>query len=414
MHSGASLESGDCYTWGGNELGQLGLPSTQNFTHNPEKVADLEGPILKIACGYYQTLFLTNEQTVLACGLNEDGQLGVEEDSEIVDIPIPVKGFTETIVDIYCTNFSCALSENNSLYMWGDSPNGLFTKPERINGLAETVCQVALGEDLICILDINNFVYTWGRNENGQLGLGDTESQKDACSVEILNDREVLSISAGKNFIVCLGKGATSKPPNNLLENGTSEDGNEGLFNEEIHEELQYGVGQRLIKANMPNKGYAGTQDNENYGTDDEGNDYQLIGGDTFGEKHGTHNTDEVNIHPPSERHPQNHSSSQKQQEKDKKSEVQTLQDSEKESENPVPDTYQLPKSILDLYRNQKQTEAIYPIKEVEAMQNENVVLKQLVCTYEKIRQDLVSILDAIVRQDPSLIDQLDPRDIQK
>lgn len=47
-------------------------------------------------------------------------------------------------------------------------------------------------------------------------------------------------------------------------------------------------------------------------------------------------------------------------------------------------------------------------------MQAENVVLKQLVCAYEKTRQDLVGILDAIVRNDPDLIEHLDPRDIQK
>jgi uncharacterized protein YehS (DUF1456 family) len=73
-----------------------------------------------------------------------------------------------------------------------------------------------------------------------------------------------------------------------------------------------------------------------------------------------------------------------------------------------------LPNSILDLYKNQKTKEAIYSIKEVETMQEENIVLKQLVCAYEKTRQDLVGILDAIVRNDPDLIEHLDPRDIQK
>lgn len=93
---------------------------------------------------------------------------------------------------------------------------------------------------------------------------------------------------------------------------------------------------------------------------------------------------------------------------------VQAESESFRHEENSVPDKYQLPNSILDLYKNQKQTEAIYPIKEVEAMQNENKGLKQLVCAYEIIRQDLVSILDAFVRNQPELIDQMDPRDIQK
>jgi hypothetical protein len=418
MHSGAALESGECFTWGGNELGQLGLPGVETFTSTPQRIVDLEEGVASIACGYYQTLILTYDGTLLACGLNEAGQLGVEEDSEIVDLPIPVKGISEPINGIYCTNFNCLTSEDGSMYIWGDTPNGLFTKPERINGLAEIISQVAIGEDLICVLDVNNYVYTWGRNEVGQLGLGDTETQKDACSVEILNDREMVSICAGKNFVICLGKGATAKAHNPLLDKEGSEDGQDGLKNRMVYGELA-GV-QRGTKGNQ--KGVADRRkrqtESENeqteFRTEDDGIDYQLIGVETFGEKYQTHDSEDVNIKPPSSNRKTKSSGKQQQPENDQNSEEVTNQESERDLDVPVPDNYQLPKSILDLYRNQKQTEAIYSIKEVESMQNENIVLKQLVCTYEKIRQDLVSVLDAIVKNDPSLIEQLDPRDIQK
>lgn len=407
MHSGAVLESGECFTWGGNELGQLGLPGVKKSTHVPERVDEIEVAVDSVTCGYYQTLFLATDGSILACGLNEAGQLGVDDDSEIVDLPVPVKGIEERVVALYSTNFSSAVTEDNSLYIWGDTPNGLFTAPERINGLAGIIDQVAIGEDLICVLDVNNFVYTWGRNEVGQLGLGNTEAQKDACSVEFLNDRDIVSITAGKNFILCLGKGAASKSQNPLLDQGESDDGQ--ATSQQRESQIEY-------KPALPNnrKSSESAEDNEQYQTDQDRMEYKLVNGDTFGEKNVTCDSEEIQINEPSARSQtkvpvKNHNVDTKQT-----SEQLTHQGSEKDLEGQVPDSYQLPKSILDLYKNQKQTEAIYAIKEVETMQKENVVLKQLVCTYEKIRQDLVSILDAVVRNDPSLIAQLDPRDIQK
>lgn len=418
MHSGAVLESGECFTWGGNELGQLGIPGIEVFSNCPQKLLDLEEEVCTMACGYYQTLILTISGSVLACGLNEAGQLGVEEDSEIVDMPIAVQGITEPIKSIYCSNFSCATSGTNSMYIWGDTPNGLFTKPERINGLAGIIEQVAIGEDLICVLDANNYVYTWGRNEVGQLGLGDTEAQKDACSVETLNDREVTGIVAGKNFILCLGRGTADKALNPLLGAEESEDHQEAVKQDLIYgERLPDPRAKFQTDKGLVEKGSRQNDtDNEEaeFKTDDEGNDYQLIGVETFGEKYQTNDSEDVHIKPPSSNRKAKVSAKKKSPDTDKESEQLSNQDSEKDHEVPVPETYQLPKSILDLYKNQKQTEAIYPIKQVEAMQNENAVLRQLVCTYEKIRQDLVSILDAVVKNDPSLIEQLDPRDIQK
>lgn len=244
-HSGVVTDQGECYTWGGNEMGQLGLPSIENGTHIPEKVAELEVLVTKIACGYNQTLFLTEDSSVLACGYNELGQLGVEEESEIVDIPIPVKGIEEPIVELHASNFLCVISQNRSMYIWGDTPNGMFIKPEKINGLAEIISQAAIGEDLICIMDINNFLYSWGRNESGQLGLGDTEPQKDACSIEALNDREVTNIFAGKNFMIALGKGKATKADNPLLasvQSGAELDGQAG-YGEEGSENHSHDVG---------------------------------------------------------------------------------------------------------------------------------------------------------------------------
>jgi alpha-tubulin suppressor-like RCC1 family protein len=67
------------------------------------------------------------------------------------------------------------LTTDGSVYIWGDTPNGLLTRTEKINGLQGMVDQVAIGENFITVLDTDNSLFSWGGNEYGQLGIGDFE-----------------------------------------------------------------------------------------------------------------------------------------------------------------------------------------------------------------------------------------------
>lgn len=298
MHSGVVTEDNECYTWGCNEMGQLGVSSIEKNCNQPERVTELEVDVAKITCGYNQTIFLTDQGAVLACGYNELGQLGVDEESEIVDIPIPVSGIEESIAEVYCTNFVCALSMSRSLYIWGDTPNGMFVKPEKINGLAEIISQVAIGEDLICIMDINNFVYAWGRNESGQLGLGDTEPQKDACSIEALNEREVSRLFAGKNFVIALGMGKANKMENPLLASAGDED--EQLIHD-YEDNSQPDVDNKEVWPDL-SKGQEETENDIDIREDEGTNEYELVGTETFGgKKTASARSYEVEIEAPNE-----------------------------------------------------------------------------------------------------------------
>lgn len=377
MHSGLVLGNGKAFTWGGNELGQLGTPDIKSSTHIPQQVTELESRVSQISCGYNQTIFLLETSRLYVCGNNDIGQLGVDEEVEIVDVPIPVKDLTEPIAYVCCSNFNVALSTRQNLYIWGDTPNGMLRKPEKLSGLAEMIKWATVGEDFICVLDQNNYVYSWGRNESGQLGLGDTEGQKVACSIDALNDRDVETLQAGKNFVLALGRGAVLKKDNPLLERfsgGTGTPDEEALLAATIHQ------------ANTHNTGH---QPDIQSG-DEEGQEYeeeQYAGEEeAFGEEEAEQNQDEGTERSRGE--PTNES----QEAKD----------------------YQLPKSILEVYKHQRVEEAIYPIKDVEKMQTENKSLRSLVCAYEFLRQQLITVLENLSSRSPSILDQLDPRDIQK
>ena len=420
MHSGVVTEDGACYTWGGNKLGQLGIEGVETFTSTPSRVVEIEGRVASLACGYTQTIFIMEDRSLMICGQNDVGQLGVEDDSEVIDIPIPVQSLEERVASVCCSNFTAALTEDSNLYIWGETPNGMFVRPEKINGLAGIILQAAIGEDLICVLDENNFVYSWGRNEAGQLGLGDTEPQKDACSVDTLNDREILGLYAGRNFVLGLGRGPANKKENPLL-NGSHIENENVVLEEETRENKDAFVsGEEEVSGYS--QGFVGAEEEEEVRQENsrDGIEFEEAGGETFGRR-TTPLRDESKSQGPEER--VRAVSRGKEREKEQNG-PQTVGLASRETD-PLRSTeqvrstdlnqreYQLPSSIIDLYKNQRPVEAIYPIEEVDRLQREHKILLQLVCAYEKTRQDLVGVLNGIVTENPRIIDKLDPRDIQ-
>lgn len=62
------------------------------------------------------------------------------------------------------------------------------------------------------VLDLDNYVYSWGSNESGQLGMGNNfEQQKDACIIDMLNEREIKDLFVGRDFVMVLGAGHLDK-----------------------------------------------------------------------------------------------------------------------------------------------------------------------------------------------------------
>jgi alpha-tubulin suppressor-like RCC1 family protein len=111
---------------GANQYGQLGLGHKVDVSV-PEPVASISG-ITSIAAGYYYSLFLQADGTVLATGRNRYGQLGMG-DYDDLSTPVAIPG---------------------------------------ISG----VTSVAAGYAHSLLLLANGTVLAMGRNDNGQLGLG--------------------------------------------------------------------------------------------------------------------------------------------------------------------------------------------------------------------------------------------------
>ena len=70
---------GEVYSWGNNNVGQLGLGDITNI-NIPQKLIFRE-PIMSICCGGYFTIAITNCDTIYVWGKN-NGQLGLGDDDD--------------------------------------------------------------------------------------------------------------------------------------------------------------------------------------------------------------------------------------------------------------------------------------------------------------------------------------------
>ncbi|XP_044743176.1 X-linked retinitis pigmentosa GTPase regulator-like [Chrysoperla carnea] len=139
-HSAVLTEKGRLYIWGSNTEGQLGLSidtKVEKITA-PTMVAVPE-KIIHISCGYYHSGFVTengnaytfgeNENGKLACGLNENGQLGIgDENIKVVSEPVIInKNIFENsdIMNVSCGERHTAfVTKTGKLFTCGDSKYG--------------------------------------------------------------------------------------------------------------------------------------------------------------------------------------------------------------------------------------------------------------------------------------------------
>lgn len=179
-HYAAIDDKGLVYTWGRGSFGNTWFTKTGGLLGHgdnesvrlPTKMEHFEeygAKAVSVQCGDKHTLILTEDGEVLACGVGEYGRLGTGSTSDAL-VPATLEALLE-----------------------------------------EDIVQVSAGASHSLALSKKGVVYAWGRNDMGQLGAGD--SYMDIYSVEdipraidsdSLNDKHVVSISAGKGRSACI------------------------------------------------------------------------------------------------------------------------------------------------------------------------------------------------------------------
>src|SRR5919112_314307 len=208
--------------WGDYFFGQLGngvpLPYPDDSRSTmPVEVSNLDGAELKaIAGGANHSLALKNDGTVLAWGLNQDGQLGDGTNTDS-STPVEVKdpndpsGYLSGVKALAAgSSHSLALKDDGTVWAWGNNESGQLgdgtnansTQPVKVANPSGMEAIAAGAEHGLALKD-DGTVWTWGYNFFGQLGNG-TTTDSSSKPVQVSELDGIEAIAAGGSFSLAL------------------------------------------------------------------------------------------------------------------------------------------------------------------------------------------------------------------
>jgi RCC1 and BTB domain-containing protein len=183
-------KSGECYSSGGNDFGQLGN-GTIAHCNKPKLIESLiEKHIVDISCGYFHNILLTNRGQVYSFGRNNCGQIGCNNENVLNQLtPILINGFnSEKVIAISCGgNHSLALTESGHVFSWGkncENQLGDGTNVNRNDRIKVHINDGVVIKKIICgsnhnlLLTSDGQIYAFGSNDFGQIGNGTKMNQK--------------------------------------------------------------------------------------------------------------------------------------------------------------------------------------------------------------------------------------------
>jgi alpha-tubulin suppressor-like RCC1 family protein len=188
-HSLVLTSTGQLYSFGSNQYGQLGRTTSGAVHATPELVAlpGATGPVAQIAAGAQHSLALTSTGQLYAFGLNGEGQLGNTTNNNTLNAnPTPTQislpGASGPIVQVAGGgDFTLALTSTGQLYTFGENFYGQLGNGSGVGttaanptptqvSLTGAPVQVAAGIYHSLALTSTGQVYAFGTNFNGELG----------------------------------------------------------------------------------------------------------------------------------------------------------------------------------------------------------------------------------------------------
>lgn len=180
----AITSTGKVYAWGSNKSRALCLRGKDIET--PTAVPGLS-EVVQIAGGGRHMLYLLRDGKVLACGINDQGQLGIGgEPGFKASTPVEVPGLAEVAELSAGGGDSCARKTDGALFCWGfnvygevgvgSSATAIFS-PTKVD-LPEIKEVYAGGDDnngVTLALTDKDEVYGWGDGNAGAIGDGKAE-----------------------------------------------------------------------------------------------------------------------------------------------------------------------------------------------------------------------------------------------
>eukprot|EP00002_Diphylleia_rotans_P012394 TRINITY_DN2423_c0_g2_i3.p1 TRINITY_DN2423_c0_g2~~TRINITY_DN2423_c0_g2_i3.p1 ORF type:complete len:371 (+),score=65.24 TRINITY_DN2423_c0_g2_i3:87-1199(+) len=205
----ALSDNGHVFSWGCGYHGQLGHGDVRD-SHEPRQIHSLNGKnVVQIVCGKTHSMARTDSGDVFTWGYGQHGQLG-HGSEEYEFIPKFVKKLlgSKVIWIAAGQSHSLAISDDGAAYTWGDNACGQLGNgthksvryPIRMDTPADvTITRASAGFQYTLVLDSHGRVYSCGLNTNGQLGIGHRKAQSSLQLVKTLMHANILAIYAGFN-----------------------------------------------------------------------------------------------------------------------------------------------------------------------------------------------------------------------
>ncbi|KAM6971950.1 putative E3 ubiquitin-protein ligase HERC6 [Aplochiton taeniatus] len=210
-HSLALTKAGEVFSWGLNTYGQLGLGRKVPLQPQPSLVQSLTGvAVSQISAGGAHTLVLSLPGLVYCCGANKAGQLGLNRQD--------VKGrfnvcAVPALRQLGVSSISCGeahsavLTKDGRVYTFGEGSRGQLginsttneVMPKLVEGLDECVSHIACGSHHTLVLGTTGKLWAFGSGFKGQLGTGSAEDSLKPAVVNLPQATEAMEISAGWN-----------------------------------------------------------------------------------------------------------------------------------------------------------------------------------------------------------------------
>ncbi len=225
-HILALIEDGEVYAWGSGEQGQLGrrvLERHKLRALHPSRITPRRhrqhGGIVAITAGSYHSFLLARDGTVFAVGLNNFGQLGVNDyEDRLVAEALPVETWQgEQIVALAAgEHHSLALAASGRVFVFGRADSNQLGLPRQpgdakafpapiLHPFLKGVTALTAGTNHNLAVAGKGHLWSWGYGEMGQLGHDEEVDEIVPKRIEAFSEQtSFLDVSAGGQHSVVL------------------------------------------------------------------------------------------------------------------------------------------------------------------------------------------------------------------
>ncbi|AYV82435.1 MAG: chromosome condensation regulator [Hyperionvirus sp.] len=182
-HAIIRLGDGTLMGCGYNEDGRLGLGGSRNQFL---KLDGVPGDIIEVICEGSVIILRLGDGTLMGCGFNEYGQLGLGDCRRVKQF-LKIDGIPKNIVEVICSEATIIIRltdgtlmgcGNNSLGQLGLGDRGSRNEFIKISGIPKNIVRVMCYASCTVIKLTDGTLMGCGYNSHGQLGLGDCQEKR--------------------------------------------------------------------------------------------------------------------------------------------------------------------------------------------------------------------------------------------